>query len=480
MTTTLETYRDLSPSAIQKRGVEQLRVDQLALWEERSAAWTDMQRLVDISKRSKLTNAQSRSFDDAESLLISAAAAMEQIDRAIWELENRQRVENGGEPLIYAPIGGLHDARTDPAELNKLDHRLTDAMRAAAEGHASSGAYAEGKALTRSQTFGGYLQTRGLVRDSFGGDEQLDLGKYLRGLATGDWTNADAERRAMSEGVQSAGGYAVPIQLLGQVIDLARSKTRVFEAGAQLVPMETQTVKVAKWAGDPSTAWHSENAAITPSDASLGSVELKAKALASLTVASKELLEDASNIEQELKNAFAAQFALTLDKAALYGTGTDPEPRGVKNTAGVTTAALAANGRTPTWDDLIDAAGVLQDRNEDATGQLYAPRTARALGKAKTTDGQYVTPPTMLEGIARLTSNQVPTNLVQGTSGAVASDIFTGDWRQLLIGVRTSLQIEVMTERYADTGQLGFLAWFRGDVAVGRPGAFHVQTGALA
>jgi predicted phage gp36 major capsid-like protein len=29
------------------------------------------------------------------------------------------------------------------------------------------------------------------------------------------------------------------------------------------------------------------------------------------------------------------------------------------------------------------------------------------------------------------------------------------------VGIRTSLQITVLSERYADTGQVGFLAWFR-------------------
>ncbi len=52
-----------------------------------------------------------------------------------------------------------------------------------------------------------------------------------------------------------------------------------------------------------------------------------------------------------------------------------------------------------------------------------------------------------------------------------------GDWRQLLIGVRTELQIKVLDQRYADNGQTGFIAWWRGDVAVARPKAFDVTTG---
>ena len=45
------------------------------------------------------------------------------------------------------------------------------------------------------------------------------------------------------------------------------------------------------------------------------------------------------------------------------------------------------------------------------------------------------------------------------------------------MGIRTQVQIEVLTERYADYGQVGFLAWWRGDVRVARPAAFDITTG---
>ncbi len=74
----------------------------------------------------------------------------------------------------------------------------------------------------------------------------------------------------------------------------------------------------------------------------------------------------------------------------------------------------------------------------------------------------------------------MPNNLVVGTSGATTSDIFAADWRQLFVGVRTQLQIIVVPESLNDVrGQIGLLAWWRGDMAVARPKAFHVTTGVL-
>lgn len=57
------------------------------------------------------------------------------------------------------------------------------------------------------------------------------------------------------------------------------------------------------------------------------------------------------------------------------------------------------------------------------------------------------------------------------------SDVFVADWSQLLVGIRTELQISVLAERYADYGSIGFVAWMRSDIAVARPKAFDVTTG---
>jgi HK97 family phage major capsid protein len=81
-----------------------------------------------------------------------------------------------------------------------------------------------------------------------------------------------------------------------------------------------------------------------------------------------------------------------------------------------------------------------------------------------------------LDGVSAYQTNQVGNAFTVGTSPDT-SDAFVGDWSQLYMGVRTQLQIQVLTERYADYGQIGFLAWWRGDVQVARPAAFDITTG---
>jgi HK97 family phage major capsid protein len=65
----------------------------------------------------------------------------------------------------------------------------------------------------------------------------------------------------------------------------------------------------------------------------------------------------------------------------------------------------------------------------------------------------------------------MPVNLTTGTSNDT-SDVFTGDFSQLYVGVRTALTITVLRERYmVDEGSFGLVGWYRGDVAVARPKA---------
>jgi hypothetical protein len=58
----------------------------------------------------------------------------------------------------------------------------------------------------------------------------------------------------------------VPAPLSARVIDLARNRTVVFRAGAQTVPMTSQTLALARLTSEGSPAWKSENATITAAD----------------------------------------------------------------------------------------------------------------------------------------------------------------------------------------------------------------------
>jgi len=43
--------------------------------------------------------------------------------------------------------------------------------------------------------------------------------------------------------------------------------------------------------------------------------------------------------------------------------------------------------------------------------------------------------------------------------------------------MRTQVGIQLLDQRYSDTGEIAMLAWLRADVAVAHPGAFTVIQG---
>ncbi|WP_236038982.1 phage major capsid protein [Belnapia arida] len=308
---------------------------------------------------------------------------------------------------------------------------------------------------------------------------ELGLGGYLRALYNGPQT--ELERRVMAEATQGAGGALVPAPLAAEVIDLLRARSVAFQAGVRTIPMSSQSVKFARITADPVGSWRAENAAITEGDPAFDSVTLTAKSWALLTRISRELLEDGQNVDQVLRAVFARAAAVALDQAILYGTGAANQPRGIANTTGIqTVAAGGANGAAVTgWAKLLDATAALEAVNAgDISAIVMAPRTSRVTYAFADSTNQPLEVPPRLRNIPILSSTSMPINETAGTS-TNASSILMGDFGEVFAGIRTGLTISILNERYADTGQVGFVTWLRADVAIARPAAMARITGII-
>ena len=58
------------------------------------------------------------------------------------------------------------------------------------------------------------------------------------------------------------------------------------------------------------------------------------------------------------------------------------------------------------------------------------------------------------------------------TTKATEGELLVGDFTRLMIGIRQEMTIRILTERFADTLQVGFLCSLRADCAVEQPKAF--------
>jgi HK97 family phage major capsid protein len=333
-------------------------------------------------------------------------------------------------------------------------------------------------ALSRGQSVVEWSKRRGIVPSGDGEHGRLSFDRLVRGVVSGQWEGSEAEKFALSESPLTAGGHMVPTPLATEVIDRARNKARVFQAGALTVPMTSATLKLARLTAEATPGWRTEGAAINDQAMTFDSVTLTAQSLAMLVKCSIELFEDAEPSDV-IENSFAQQIALELDRVALRGSGTAPEPRGIRNQTGVTLTSHGANGDTIAnlkYNVLIDALASARAANFEPNAIIDAPRTEQGLSKLVDTTGQYIVPPAALASIPRLPTNQVPINLTVGTS-TDCSEVYTGQWDQLLVGIRTDFTLKFLGERFIDNGQYAFLAYLRGDVQLAQPAAFVVDLG---
>ena len=301
--------------------------------------------------------------------------------------------------------------------------------------------------------------------------------------------------RAMST---TSGSAIVPTVWSAEIIDRARNHAAVLQAGARVIPMDAKTVQIGRVTGDPTAAFRTEASQITASDPSFDNVTLTANTMSCLVVGSVEWFQDADNVQAVVTDAIAKAVAAELDLNALFGgvtagneigaTGFNrtltapPSPRGVLAallaTASSSVLGGVTNGTTQTattpWAEILDTVFTPADYNESTTGVIWPSRLARRYAKLTDTTNQPLRTPDALVDVPFYVSNQIPSNMTAGTSTTNMTDVFAGDWSQLLVGQRLGFTIQVLQERYAEFGQIGIIASWRGDIQPARPRAFSV------
>jgi HK97 family phage major capsid protein len=402
--------------------------------------------------------------------------------------ERRSRLQREVEGILQGAQGAkrqlsvAEEARCDvlTAELDKIEFTPEERIELAQEEiqmrnrvvksiqlDGNDFAEPETAALTKEQRMADVVRGEG---------RNLSIGKYMRGLLTGAWDGA-REERDMALGSLTAGGYLVPAPLSTMVIDRARAISRVFQAGALTVPMPSSTYRIARIVNDPTIQWRGEGATINESDVTLGAVDFVAKSAATLVTFSRELAEDAANLDAVVRESIAGALAAELDRVALYGAGTSAEPKGLINQTGLNKISAGTNGGAITFPLMYQAVQSVMNGNHEPENFILAPRTEIAVAQLRDGSlGKTIDDQPIINAIPRLYTTNVPVNRTQGTAND-CSDLFCGDWDNLMYGIRTELVIELLRERKADTGEYQALCWFRGDVQVSDIAGFSAVVG---
>jgi len=255
--------------------------------------------------------------------------------------------------------------------------------------------------------------------------------------------------KALNEATNSAGGFLVPDEFSRRLLALVQQKTVTME-DLDTRNMISDVQYIPKVTSGTTAYWPSETASITASQPAYGRITLTAKKIASLVIASSEVLED-NNVDManHLVNQMGEDLAIELDNQIYNGTGSPWY--GLRSTASMTNAvdgagninATAADGTGSTitggaiaLSTVVTAiTEVLKDNHEQPDVSYWNPRTVGSL--MKLTDGnarpilnqETFGSPLAREGVFYTlygtkvrVSSQVPINLTYGTTAALSGN----------------------------------------------------------
>lgn len=323
----------------------------------------------------------------------------------------------------------------------------------------------------------------------------INRGAKLPGIAQmirAHMSGGASKVRALGYTTGPTGGYLLHQEVSAQMIELFRAQAVVMQLGASEVPMRgVETMTVRKQKGAMSAYYRGEGKQTTQSDSRFGVVTLNLKELVAATRYNRRLLMNADEaLDRIIQRDLQSALELRADLACLRGTGgipsssdTGAEPRGIRNTTGVTVTELGSgNGAKPSVKTFVDAWGRIEDANVPSAptwGTAFSPRTKRFMENLTDTTGNLLDVARWSDGYPYMATTQIPNTETVGTS-ADCSEVYMGDWQYLMVGIGQDITIKIDESIYVREGEIYIEAAMMHDCGVAQPDAFEVLTGVRA
>jgi HK97 family phage major capsid protein len=313
------------------------------------------------------------------------------------------------------------------------------------------------------------------------------LGKAARGI----FVPMDVMRRDLNVTTDAQGGHLVATNLLSaDFITLLRNKMVIAQLGTRILSGLVGDIAIPGALAGSTAYWVGESTNITTeSTQTFKQVALAPKTLGAYSdISRKLLLQSSIDVEMYVRNELATTVALEIDRAAINGSGSAPEPRGILNVVGIGAVTGGTNGKAPTWANVVGLESEVAIDNADV-GSLAYLTNAKVRGKLKTvfTNGTYGEIPVwqngpngegMLNGYRAAVSNQVPSTLTKGSASTCSAIIF-GNFADLVIGQWGALDILVDPITGGLAGTVRVIALEDVDIAVKNAVSFASMQDAL-
>ena len=279
-------------------------------------------------------------------------------------------------------------------------------------------------------------------------------------------------KNALQEGVDSEGGYLVPDEYEHTLV-MGLEGANVIRAHAHVFTTSNGVHKIPVVASKGTASWIDEEGAYTESDDVFGQEQIDAHKLGTIIKVSEELITDSVfDLEQYFTAEFARRIGSKEEEAFLVGNGVK-KPTGLLNeTGGAQLGVTAASATAITADELIDLYYSLKSPYRKNAIWILNDSTIKAIRKLKDGSGQYLWQPAIKDGeVNTILGKPYFTSSYAPEIGSAAKSILFGDLNFYWIGDRQGITFKRLNEKYADMGQIGFLASKRVDAKLILPEA---------
>lgn len=303
---------------------------------------------------------------------------------------------------------------------------------------------------------------------------------------------AEAKAKDLREGATTAGGYLVPTEQAGEVLNLVNNFSAV-KGLCRQVPMSARQITFPTISGGLSAYWvpeASDTDGVTPdgtgqadgetprSASTFGQLAITAQVLAVKVVVSNQLLDDSDpGVDGVLASLFAETIGQAFDIAALRGAGTALDPITGLATA-ISTNALTASA-TLSFDDVNGLIFAVYENAPHAAEVpvLGHPKAEKVLMAIKDTTGNYILrqpgqPLPEGDNRPRIWGEPFvrdPNILTALGTGTDETRLFAGDFAtSAIVGQRSGLVVKTnpWAEPYFSYNQTAFLAEVRVGFAI--------------
>lgn len=285
------------------------------------------------------------------------------------------------------------------------------------------------------------------------------------------------------------GGMAVQTNKLGLLDDFFNASI-MRTLGATVLTGLTQNLDLPRLVAGTAAAKKTENESADEVNPTLAMLQLKPKRLpAFIDVSQQLLLQTDQAIEAMLRMHLTNQMLATQEAAFFHGGGTS-EAYGIAGTSGIGSVAGGPDGLAPTFahlvalEEKVDAQNAIGGSLRYASNGQVRAKLKTTLKNATGTDSGFILTdlnPNVINGYRAEFTNAISRTLTKGSSGAVCSGIFFGNFADYVVGYWGGLSLELVRDSAnAKLGLYTLIANTYYDGGVVRPKSFAAMLDAKA